>query len=648
MTINGYDPLAENLREGAPERGVIEEATKRVVLNILKSYTGYYDALSETIQNALDALDERQRLDAKFRGKVWIKIDIQSRRITVVDNGIGMDIDQFRLCFRPSVSFKKRREYRGHKGVGATFVAYGFSSAKLQTKRSTSTIAGVLRQGREWSDDVGHTIDRPRFEELTFDVPELISEESGTSIEITIGDGQRPQLTWLQASKAIQWLDVLRMKTPLGGIYLAGSMDRKLIFECNLSVVALDGSVDTITVKNPEYYYPHEIPLLKKVQDIDTIDARINAIAGDPDQKLQKLPDDFRRLDAVYKVWPKDILVADTTLTRNIDDDQRVLIERHDICVYGCFVSTAKSWTDFKEAVGIRKNAEFMKGGLQLASDFMIQGDLIVIPLTSTIGYQANTHVIVHLTDGNPDMGRKVFQPEIKVLAEELARRVVDVFKRYLRLMREDTGAPLPGESDELWHWQQHQVGYRNQHPFQLHLGDRSVSLVSEPQSEQDVIALFHQLLGLNVIKGYGIYATSESMKYDSLCFIKYSKSEHLYESSSPLGVSDTSSFDRESRPHVIEYKYSFDALMRDFEREKKYEGDINLVIVWTLGTSHREKYVLRSYLVGDEGSTRQFYGATHAAFRGQVKAFEVICLSDLVAYLSQPDAVIARHKAAA
>ena len=117
----------------------------------------------------------------------------------------------------------------------------------------------------------------------------------------------------------------------------------------------------------------------------------------------------------------------------------------------------------------------------------------MVIPLTSTIGYQNNAHILIHLTDGNPDMGRKVFQPEIKLLAEELSRRVVDVFKRYLRLMREDTGAPMSGESDDLWHWQQRQVAYRTQHPFQLVVGDRNATLLSIPQSEQDVIGLFHE-----------------------------------------------------------------------------------------------------------------------------------------------------------
>jgi hypothetical protein len=69
-------------------------------------------------------------------------------------------------------------------------------------------------------------------------------------------------------------------------------------------------------------------------------------------------------------------------------------------------------------------------------------------------------------------------------------------------LMREDTGAPMSGESDDLWHWQQKQVAYRTQHPFQFMVGDRNATLLSVPQSEQDVIGLFHELMGLGVLRG--------------------------------------------------------------------------------------------------------------------------------------------------
>lgn len=648
QSIEGFDPLTENLEPNAPERGMFEEATKRVILNILKSYTGYFDVFSEIMQNSLDALDERLKIDANYEPKLWISIDLDSNRIRVVDNGIGMSFDQYLYCFRPNVSFKRRREHRGHKGVGATFLAYGFSLVKLQTKRNGSQISGQLRQGREWAEDtrgVNEAIRRPKFEQTDFDVPELANELSGTAIEIMIGDKQRPQLGWLQASKAQQWIDVLRMKTPLGGVYLSAK-ERKVSIETHLKVTLPGGAIDKIVVRDTEYFYPHEIPLLHKVQDIDSIERQINATHGDPSQRLQRLPNEFKRLDAIYKIWTKEDIIADSILSRNLDEDQKALIEKHDICVYGCFLSTAKSWTEFKEKhLGVRRTADLLKGGLQLASDYMIQGDLLVIPLTSTIGYQANTHVIVHLVDGNPDMGRKVFQPEIKVLAEELSRRVVDVCKRYLRLMREDTGAPSSQSSDNLWRWKMDQVAYRDKHNLEMMVSGKDLALLSIPQSEQDVISLFHEMLGAQFLRGYGIYATSESERYDCLFLINYEAENLLYSNEVPLGAA-YEQLSGESQPYVMEYKFSFDALVADLERGKKFEREIDLVVCWTLGSDYKERFVIRSYLVGDEGSTRTFFGATHAAFRENTRVFEVICLQDLVSFVSDPEGIRALHKA--
>ena len=111
-------------------------------------------------------------------------------------------------------------------------------------------------------------------------------------------------------------------------------------------------------------------------------------------------------------MWNKDNLLGDDSLFLSAlpDPAQRLLIEKHRVAVYGAFLRSAKLWTEFNDDVlQLRKNVRIMHGGLQLASDGMVQGDLSVIPLTSTIGYQANSHVIVHFTDGDPDMGRKVF-----------------------------------------------------------------------------------------------------------------------------------------------------------------------------------------------------------------------------------------------
>ena len=135
--------------------GIFEEASRRIVHNILKSYTGYFDVFSELLQNSLDAIQSRERLqEPGYQPTIWISLDLQSRTVRVVDNGIGMDEQEFKFCLRPNVSFKRQADLRGHKGVGATFLAYGFSFAKLQTRKSGSSLGAILRQGRQWAEDV--------------------------------------------------------------------------------------------------------------------------------------------------------------------------------------------------------------------------------------------------------------------------------------------------------------------------------------------------------------------------------------------------------------------------------------------------------------------------------------------------------------
>lgn len=219
-----------------------------------------------------------------------------------------------------------------------------------------------------------------------------------------IGEKQRPNLPWLQASSAKQWLDILRIKTPIGGVYLSATK-RSVNPEILVRVIDLAGTITTESGRNVDYYYPHELPILRKHKSLHEIEEAIKSIQGDPATRLQRLPDSFRRLDSVYEVWTSAEILQDRVLSRNLDEDAKVLIEKHKVVLYGCFLSTATSWTTFqKEVLRVRPTAVLLRGGLQLASDYMPQGDLLVIPLTSTIGYQANTHIIVHLEDGNPDV----------------------------------------------------------------------------------------------------------------------------------------------------------------------------------------------------------------------------------------------------
>lgn len=647
-SIDGFDPLGTPAAE-VDLQGIVDDANRRIVRNILNSYAGFYDVFSEMIQNALDALQIKQReLRNGYVPRLWITIDIRNRRIQVVDNGVGMDEAQFKFCLRPNVSFKKGVSLRGHKGVGATYLAYGFSLIKLQSKKNNGPISAVLRGGRDWAEDESGSIPRPKFEQQTFDVPELAGAETGTAVEVKLGDspGERPRdLGWIGARNADQWLNVLRIKTPLGGIYLTTSP-----FKPKVTVTVLDheGSSTKVESDNCEYYYPHEIP--GKVRSLTEITDALDTIKGDPNTKFSKLPNDFKRLDCIYEIWDKDsLLLEESQFSTALTEEMRQYIERHNVIVYAAFLSSAKQWSEFNdEILKLRKGTRLLHGGLQLACDGMVQGDLSVIPLTSAIGYQANSHVIVHFTDGDPDMGRKVFQPELKSLAEVLAVRAVNIFKRHLQHMRPDTGAvPIP-PAKALHDWKKQQEQYRDDFPVSLVFNNTPLALLSAPRQEQDVIALFHELIGAGVIKGIGVFSTSQSETYDSLIELNYPESDgyKFDNEDNPLGVTVELPFPHVSEPKVLEYKYDFDSLLHDFAKEIKFLQHIDLVVCWEASGEYKEKLYLNSFLVGNEGADRSVFGATHQAYSpGSEKRFEVIILKDLLAYLHNRSDEEARQK---
>src|SRR5438270_5238775 len=104
VSIHGYDPL-EGVTAGNPN--LLDSVAHRNVVNILKSYTGFYDLFAEAIQNALDAIQRKAAAtNVGYTPRVWVNIDLQTKAVELVDNGIGMTEEEFKLCFTPNVSFK--------------------------------------------------------------------------------------------------------------------------------------------------------------------------------------------------------------------------------------------------------------------------------------------------------------------------------------------------------------------------------------------------------------------------------------------------------------------------------------------------------------------------------------------------------------
>lgn len=648
--LDGFDPLGT--REFAHQAidKIIQESQKRDILNILRSYTGTLDVFSEAVQNAIDAVEQRSRLAADYVPRIWITIDIKRNLLRFVDNGIGMNADEVKFFLRPNVSFKSDESLRGHKGVGATFLAYGYSSFTVQTKQGEFSIAGTLTGGRQWAESTTDNTPRPKFVGSNFFVPEIQNDESGTCVEIALGThrDERPRLSWLNINEPEIWHKVLRLRTPLGGVYLKTGGIKPIY---SIRVVNAQGSAKDYVSRpgGSEFYYPHDFSVCVRNKDINEISAKVADTGILRKDMAQKLPADYRNLDCIWNIWGKDVLLdEDQPFREDFQDEQLRLISQHDICVYGCFLRSRTAWESFqKDELGIRPQYKIIFGGLQLASDYMVQGDISTIPLTTAAGYQANSFIIVHFTNGNPDMGRKVFQPELKEIADILSRRVVSELRKYQTLLKVDTGASFTNPSKDLDEWKDEQKEWSKTDPLRLIIEGRELALVSKPREEQDVIALFHQLVGMQVIRGLRFFSTGYNTRYDSLYTYKYDRS-HIFQKQKCFWGVDPNIVPSESGALVLEYKYSYDSLVRDIEKDEKNPKEIGLLVCWELGSEARKMFDLNSYIVGQEGGTRETFGATHAAFMGTgrtTKIFEIICLQDFVEYFQEPASVIARHQ---
>jgi hypothetical protein len=649
---NIWDPL-ESVREHSDE--LLIAARKREMQNILKSYVGFFDPFAELIQNAMDAVDTRGRESKEpGRKRIRIGVDLRENSVSVSDEGIGFKPDQFKTFLCPNISFKDGQLTRGRKGVGATYLAYGFNRLELMTKTPEFKMRAEIRDGRKWLEDAKGIVTRPKVTELDGGVSDLAKAERGSSFTLWVGgENTRPKdLGWIGATDAEQWRTVLLLKTPLGHIDLDSPSRTEILFD--LRVTDADGTVTDLANQAARYIYPHTVIS-------GSIDLR--SVTAEQQRRIEKsldpskLPDRFKAQNAIYGVWnTPDILKFFPAAE---EADARALIERFAIQAYGYFCYSTKVWDQFNDKVArLRKGKRILlRGGLQLASDGMPQGDLRVIPLTSNIGYQNQSHVIVHFRNADPDLGRKGFQPELSEVAEQISVAIVNNLKKWRHLLKKDSGAaPSIIDEGKLDAWIQEQRQHEANNPLAIRntnffLPQREVSITSTPQSEQDVIVLFNQLVAGGVIRGLKLMATSSHLQYDGIYrySVKQPFDNHIFDrSTNPLGVKGVDhQTDYASKPYVLEYKHSVDALIQEFENQEKQESDISLIISWDIGTEWKKRYSVTSLLDEDNIQHRPFHGVTHI-FRdqnsGDVRFYGII-LSELIECLNDYDSSQERQR---
>lgn len=634
-----WDPLEA---ADTVDANVLASAKKREIKNILKSYVSNYDPLSELIQNAMDAVEKRCSSEQSVVPKVQVNIDLTDNSIEVVDNGCGFEEAEFKAFLAPSISFKSGGETRGNKGVGVTYIAYGFNDLTIRTKNKLFSFQGTLRRGREWIEDQAGTVSRPLIVQASSSSTSFDELDQGTSFKIVFsGKHVRPSnLAWYQAKTAEQWLYMLLVKTPLGAIDLPDCSASSVQFD--LTVVDKYGTVTKIEHQPAKYKFPHlEIKASQQLRKIVEAQQKALDAGKDPSRAIDK----FRKSNGIYEVYACDEALGLARLSA----EETSLAKDHDVTAYGYFAYSTEIWDQLNDKKAkLRKGLRIIRGGLQIASNGMPQGELITIPLTKSIGHQNQSHVIVHFEGAEPDLGRKGFQPELKELAEKIAVGVVkQLSARREDILKSDSGAQVDIEKELKVHeWLKHQEQREADYPLLLKndeffLPTKKISVMCIPQSEQDVIVLFNQLIAGGVIRGMKLLATSQSSQYDGV--FRFSAEEPLsaYEfdkKTNPLGVFEeqlTKSYT--TQPKVLEYKFCLDGLIREFEGGDKHENDVDIAIFWEMGVEFDREYTVVSYLDDEQTHHRPHHGLTHRLSSAN-SHIEVICLQELFQLLNDPE----------
>ncbi|WP_395738743.1 hypothetical protein [Prosthecobacter sp.] len=644
---DSIDPLEAKAAQGTI---AAQAAIKREIENILSSYVGWFDPFAELLQNSLDSVEEMTKAGIKgYSPRIRILINLKKRNtsLTVSDNGTGLSEEKYRQFLAPSFSFKSGKT-RGHKGVGATYLAYGFNFMQIATKTDDFSHVGKMENARKWLTDANPASNPLIIRDRNPCIDPGFKEfEQGVSITLRFDSTTVPgDLNWLKADSAKVWKDILLLKTGLGAVLAP------LKVNVHLEVTTDGGLTTKEDWSTSEYRWPHElVGKHKTLREVQKKAAELHKRLG----KNYQMPAAFRNLDCIYeKIKPAEL---DSFI--ELTQDEQELVDRCLPTIYLCYAHSARVWSDYNASCQIRAGVDILKPGIQIAANNMPQGEMIQVPLKRNIGRQNQVHFVAHFDNCKPDLGRKGFQKEIVTFCEDIARKLIEgPFQKERHVLKAATGAKTDLKRElALDEWKTEMEKHEQDSPLLLQhqhffLPTKQISITSTPTREQDVIALFNQLIAGGVIRGVKIMSTNERFTYDGMYKVVFSppKEIHLHDSKkNPLGIDKDNLQDEgfETKPRILEYKFSLDGLIEDLESGDKNAKDIGLVVVWETGDSYQHNYQIVSLLDPDNLSERQYHGVTHVVQNLQTNAREMdlIVLSELINFLNSSTIEIANQK---
>ena len=554
-----------------------------------------------------------------------------------------MSRTEFEQALAPNVSFKDFRQkqgarrLRGHKGVGLSYLAYGFNYIRIATRGNSELHCAEMSGARDWTKmGVGSA---PLMKAATEESNVFDSLTRGTAVTIRLDTNSTPKSLPHLATTAAEWALILRSQTALGRLSIDGTFEFPSPRRCRSSA---RGRTQIPSPSSPPScsLTTWTIAICPGVADAST---RTSASTMPRTRTSTPSQCEFTRNHGIFKCWGPDELIdlvgEDTPISDEDSEAAQDFVLKNKVWVYGFMAYSADFWSEHRAGAS-KKSAVVVQPGVLLASEGMGIGDYAEISLTRYIGRQRQVACVVHIDGLRPDLGRKSFEKRVSDFAQLVSRRIVEWFSEdgrhqlFLRPSRTKSGDHSVTVDD----WKFEARSWLNTNP--LSWGGIDFALLSEPRQEQDVVILFSQMVAAGVLRGYEILGAAEgNQPYDSLMRVRvplkgldHFDKEHPEALPSEL-IEDTDEIS--TTILVVEFKYDLTDLVRDFADHRKRFGDIQVAIAWNAREGFKQgvygDYTLYTVALPETVSVRPYPGVTHVLRRnGSDHLIHVVLLEDL------------------
>lgn len=643
--VNSSDCQSESKHELREAFSITDDEERRSnIERIIKSYRHPWDIYGELIQNSVDAIFQAKEIlhanSPRWKGKIKITVNSKKRSIEIEDNGIGIPPDKIGqvIVFGRSLKRPGQQSKYGFMGFGLTFVAFQSSYLKIESSYIESGKNKGKKSQRSYRNLYSYIFkkeDLPDAENKT-DIEDV--KDHGTKIDVQFPiDEDAFQDRQLDIDKLFYYCAnlklfeyILRTKTAIGNTdHLFGKQPI-----CDIII-----TVDTTeTTLNIPFKYLDISEILEKglkekkdrFKSIFDYQQLIELTKSHP--KAQQLQS--RRVPAIWYATENPVEIGErppikvdyyifATSQERIKRYNREVLKLHNGDVEclsnGVFLSLdgmpssirLDSWPDFYysqftiivDAKSIKKDLEAGRKGISnyRKKQLLEKAEQLLLE-KNFIKYRGYIEDIIKPTENNHNCKDQMIRDVIEKKRRIMTKKANGIFRISEQI-----------ELSQQWF---------------------------PPIEEQEVIALFMELIGKKRLQGYYLQKISTNDQYDAIFEYKLKYYEGLKEPDSPayhevdrpLGIKKEKfleEIDNEiyHEKLIVEFKKTLNSIYKDIHDKKKDLRDIDLLVCWA-GDSQTIYDETGDELLEIDISQRDLDGITHQLWSVDArKNIPVICL---------------------